>query len=130
MTIKEYFEDHEFACKCGCGLNVFDPKLRMDLNVLRYFCGFAFIINSGCRCEKHNKAVDAKANSEHLVGLDGLCHGADIKVTNSSLRDLFLEKYYTLRHDGKIAIWRVGLHEKFIHVGNDLTKPQGVAFLY
>ena len=64
----------EFACKCGCGYDTADFELVNVLQSLVYFyeaqihkpC--AIHINSGSRCESHNKSVGGSDDSQHLVG--------------------------------------------------------------
>ena len=67
MRLSElYFSDTEIRCKCGCKgvkLNhIFDQKLFK----LRKDVGVPMIVNSCCRCEKHNKAVGGNARSLHV----------------------------------------------------------------
>jgi hypothetical protein len=126
--MKEYFNDDDFKCPC-CGMNKFDPELRTELNALRHQVMFPFIVNSACRCEKHNEEVGGVADSAHTIREDDLCHAVDIKVTLSSWRDMLLEALYKRRACGK-GFWRIGIAKTFVHLDNDKTKPQGVVFLY
>lgn len=64
----KYFKQHEFACKCGCGLNNIDLKLIKILDEIRTYFNRPIQISSGCRCAKHNKIVGGVANSRHLSG--------------------------------------------------------------
>ena len=79
----KHFTEKEFACKCGCGFCKPHPQLIAGLEKLREklsaYTGrdTPIIINSGCRCKKHNESnkVNGKPNSLHLKGT-----AADIKV--------------------------------------------------
>ncbi len=71
----EYFKRSEFACKCGCGFDTVDAELLAILVNLRRHYGQPITIHSGCRCQKHNKAVGGVINSQHLIG-----RAADVTV--------------------------------------------------
>ena len=66
------FSQHEFACKCGCGygtiLDDIDWALVDGLQEMRDRIGAPIQVNSGCRCEHHNKAVGGGMGSQHLYG--------------------------------------------------------------
>ncbi len=53
----EHFKISEFSCKCGCGTNIIDQKVIDMAEIIRQELGVPVHVNSGCRCEKHNKAV-------------------------------------------------------------------------
>ena len=65
-----HFAEYEFACKCcGKGADKINPKLIELLEKLRWnIGGYPLYINSGYRCEKHNKEVGGVANSQHCLG--------------------------------------------------------------
>ena len=67
--ITQNFSQWEFACKCKCGYDNIDERLVNRLQVIRDMAGIPIKINSGCRCEKHNKKVGGAPNSYHLQGL-------------------------------------------------------------
>lgn len=56
----------EVQCKCGCGLEKISPRTVEMFQRVRDKCGYPLIVTSGCRCEKHNKAVGGVADSAHL----------------------------------------------------------------
>ena len=62
------FSRSEFACKCGCGFDDIDLELVGILQSVRLFLGVPLHVNSGCRCEEHNKKVGGVANSWHTKG--------------------------------------------------------------
>jgi len=51
------FKVSEFACKCGCGYDGIDQKVINMAQVIRDALGVPVRVNSGCRCEAHNKKV-------------------------------------------------------------------------
>lgn len=63
------------SCKCGCGLNNFQPEIiGYNRNLLRilswhYETEVEGHVLSGCRCEKHNRKVGGAPNSYHLRGM-------------------------------------------------------------
>ena len=85
--LSAHFSKKEFACHCGCGFNQVKPELISKLEKFRELCGNKpMTINSGCRCEKRNKAVGGaqkkydkngkliSKGSEHMYGT-----AADVK---------------------------------------------------
>ena len=69
----KWFKEKEFACKC-CGQ--LPPLARENVKALvsevldpvRERLGMPIVVNSGYRCEKHNKDVGGVRNSQHLRG--------------------------------------------------------------
>lgn len=122
-----YFDIEDFECPC-CKENNIDLKLILMLDSARHIAGIPFIINSGCRCKKHNKEVDGKIDSEHLIedekGDKKKCTGADIKVKNSH------ERFLITMALGKVGFNRIGTGKNFIHAGISKTHPQNVEWLY
>ena len=74
--ISAHFNRSEFACRCGCGFDTVDTVLLEKLEIIRNHFDVPIKINSGCRCEAHNKAVGGSKNSKHLYG-----RAADIVVS-------------------------------------------------
>lgn len=92
MKIGNYFEDYEFACKCHRhnvvdGKNVLDhviDKRLVDvLDKIRERVGRPVYIESGYRCEDHNREVGGVPNSQHVLGT-----AADITVDDISIDEL------------------------------------------
>lgn len=92
MKIGNYFEDYEFACKCNRhnvvdGKNVLDhviDKRLVDvLDKIRERVGRPVYIESGYRCEDHNREVGGVPNSQHVLGT-----AADITVDDISIDEL------------------------------------------
>ena len=118
-----YFKPHEFACKCGCGLdgNDMNPEHILRLDRARRLAGVPFVVTSGVRCKKHNNAVGGVPDSEHTRG-----HGTDIRATTS--RDRFLIMFGLFEAGFK----RIGIDmdRGFIHAGTDPSLPGSVLFPY
>ena len=74
-NISTHFDREEFSCKCGCGFSAVDVELLRLLEEVREHFGKPVHINSGCRCEAHNKAVGGSDGSQHK-----LARAADIVV--------------------------------------------------
>lgn len=66
--ISAHFDRREFRCKCGrCNHDQPSPDLVQFLEWLRAeLGGRPMLINSACRCPKHNKAVGGSSNSRHV----------------------------------------------------------------
>lgn len=75
--LSEHFSVKEFTCKCGCNKIEIDPVLIAKLEMLRYYMQAPIYINSGYRCDKHNKAVGGVEKSLHLRG-----KAADIRAND------------------------------------------------
>ncbi|MFA5436152.1 MAG: D-Ala-D-Ala carboxypeptidase family metallohydrolase [Candidatus Neomarinimicrobiota bacterium] len=101
-----HFTIDEFTCKCGCGRNNIDPDFLRMLDIARSIAGVPFIINSGCRCPEHNKAVGSTSDN-HIEG-----HAADIKALNGYMRMRILSGLV------KAGFKRIGIHKTFIHADN------------
>lgn len=108
--LSEHFKKKEFACKCGCGLGLKDgdinPKLVEALEDVRtHFCK-PVVINSGLRCDDHNKKVGGAKASRHLLGT-----AADIRIAGVSPNDVhaYLNEKYTDKYG-------VGKYRTFTHI--------------
>lgn len=117
MYLSKNFTEEEFICKCGKCKEV-PAHLKQNLVLLcqqlekiRFYTG-PIIINSGVRCELHNKKVGGVENSQHLVG-----RAADIRVKNMCIEDLY-NKIQELRKQEVIKIGYIQLYKekKFIHI--------------
>ena len=92
--INEYFKYSEFNCKCGkCERpeGVPSKELVDILTKIRKHYNQPVVINSGYRCEAHNKAVGGSANSQHFKG-----SAVDFIVKNTpteSVWEYVLEKW-------------------------------------
>ena len=88
----KWFKEKEFACKC-CGQ--LPPLARENVKALvsevldpvREKLGMPIVVNSGYRCEKHNKEVGGVRNSQHLRGEAADIHCED----NERLKQLIIE---------------------------------------
>ncbi len=112
------FDAFEFDCHC-CGLNNMSPVFLWKLQQARTESQVPFIINSGTRCEKHNKIVGGTINSEHLTG-----EAADISTSNSHIR------YKIIQAAISVGFTRIGVAETFVHLGNKINRPQQVLWTY
>ena len=114
MIYPKNFTYKEFTCPCGCGFNCTSKKLATALQDLRDLINKPIIINSACRCEKHNakvggvpKKADGSGGSLHMKGL-----AADIRVEGMSPKSLATEAE-------KIAAFKnggIGIYSTFVHV--------------
>lgn len=113
----KHFDKTEFECHCGCGFNVINEDLVKKLDLSRKLANVKFIINSGCRCEAHNKSkeVGGSVTSSHLKGL-----AVDIRI--SSDRDRF-RILASLMING---FNRLGVYKDFIHCDIDKSKENNL----
>ncbi len=101
-----YFTKDEFACKCGCGKKDMDAEHMRMLIKAREVARVPFVINSGCRCEKHNAAVGSTSRN-HIEG-----KASDIACTDGWTRLVIIK---ALLYAG---FKRIGISKTFIHADN------------
>ena len=82
----KYYKINEFQCRCGCEMPVevqanIEALVNNVLDPLREAYGKPIYVNSGYRCEKHNKAVGGVPKSQHMLG-----QAADISVKSEKLK--------------------------------------------
>ena len=66
LQLKNFAAD-EFACECGCGLDV-GNRLKIFAQNLRDFFGWPLTISSGARCPPVNREAGGVPDSCHLSG--------------------------------------------------------------
>jgi zinc D-Ala-D-Ala carboxypeptidase len=111
------FSRPEFECSCGCGYDQIQLALVEKLQRVRDNFG-PMTINSGCRCAPHNRSVGGSPQSPHLQGL-----GVDIRSANS------LSRFNLIRSLLDVGFKRIGIGQEFIHVDQELSKPQSLMWL-
>ena len=110
------FKSNEFACKGkGCCSTVLvDERLVEFCQKIRGHFGAAVTINSGYRCQKHNKAVGGASGSYHTKG-----QAADIVV--KGIKPAEVAKYAE-----SIGVLGIGLYEgsdgNFVHIDTRTSK--------
>lgn len=112
------FHLNEFSCPC-CGGNDIKPELVARLDKARDIAGLPFKIDSGWRCEAHNKEVGGEEKSSHMNGW-----AADIFCASSAARFNFLESLQ------RAGFNRFGIGKNFIHVDCDPDKPTCMIWVY
>ena len=108
----------ELDCTC-CGRNNVVPVFLEMLNEARDISGIPFVINSGCRCKKHNREVGGSEDSSHIKGL-----GVDIKCKTNSAREVVLRALMY------VGFTRFGIGKTYIHVDYDTSKTKHCMWLY
>jgi zinc D-Ala-D-Ala carboxypeptidase len=116
----EYFTFDEFDSPDapGSGMKM-DPDFLAMLNHARALAGVPFVVTSGYRTKAHNEKVGGIESSAHTKGL-----AADIIADRGDRRFKILQACFA------VGFQRVGISEKFIHVDNDHSLPQAVAWTY
>ena len=89
------FKVSEFSCKCGCGFNIIDQRVLNIAQTIRDALGVPVKVNSGCRCEKHNKNVGGVNGSKHIKGL-----AADLSCSLGAAK--MFETVKKLQSEGKL----------------------------
>ena len=123
----EYFTTREYACPC-CGLALMDTNFLDKLDEIRRRCGFPIYLNSGCRCQRHNKAVGGAAHSAHLCDPDTNLLACAVDIAAYGYHAWCIAHYaFQL---GVIGIgWRQHGPQKnrFIHL-DDATQIKGIRY--
>lgn len=113
------FDKKDYECKDLCNSCTPDPELVEAVQALRDWLDEPIIINSGCRCAKHNaETPGSDPNSSHMPGRDGFCHAADLRCLDGFYRDRLLEAIYAT---GRFP--RKEICPGWVHVSTDQTKP-------
>ena len=110
------FRINEFVCRCGCEM---PPEARQNIEALvanvldpvRESYGKPIYVNSGYRCEAHNRKVGGVIRSQHLVG-----EAADIslRLTAYSLQDELMKLARIIVTQGRFD--QLILYPTFLHV--------------
>lgn len=118
-----YFENAEFACRCGraeCDAPKFPSQdLLQRLTHVRLLLGKPMHVNSGIRCKVQNYIAGGTTDSEHLTG-----EGADIACPDSSTRLLLL------KYGIQAGFTRMGIGKTFVHFGVSRSLASHVCWTY
>lgn len=116
-----YFEPHEFECKCGCGLGFdsMNKDLLIKLDEARRIAGVPFTLWSAMRCPEHNEREGGSATSSHLIGF-----AVDIEARDDH------HKFRIVRSLIAVGFNRIGIAGSFIHVDNDPAKNSSRMWSY
>lgn len=134
ITRPSYFQENETACRCGCGLDNWNPNLMEKLLRTRVHYMKPIVVTSLCRCTAHNAKVGGSPTSTHLpklrhVELKGvktsllLCSAVDIQVPRDPNNYLML-----LGALVRAGFPRLVISNRRIHADVDIEKPRGVFF--
>lgn len=110
----KHFSPQEFYCSC-CGREAMQDEFIQRLEKAREIAGVPFRINSGFRCEKHNRFVGGVAESSHTLGL-----AADIACTEGGSRENIVRGLISA------GFTRIGIAKTFIHADCDNSKPDSI----
>ena len=120
--MSNYFEEEEFACRCGrpdCDAAEMDRDHVARLNRARKISGVPYYITSGRRCAVQNQLVGGSPSSAHLTG-----HADDIQAATSR------QRYEILRGLIQSGFTRLGIGKDFLHADDDPALPPRVVWLY
>lgn len=102
----KHFKFEEFTCPC-CGLMDVDDRVLSYCQHIRETMKIPIFINSGFRCEKHNKEIDGNPNSLHLTG-----KAVDISTARMSGE----QKFELVELGQMIFSGGLGIAQTFIHL--------------
>lgn len=110
MKLTEHFTVSEFACPC-CAECKMDEKFLNRLEKFRIEWGKPLVINSGFRCQKHNRSVAGVPGSQHLKG-----NAADISVEAK-------DRYFFVALAFVHGFRGIGVGKNFVHVDSRIEAP-------
>ena len=97
---------------CGNKMTIEDMQVRVKLLQSEFP---DLQINSGYRCESHNKAIGGGVNSAHLRGL-----ALDIQINNSTHQYYLIRTLLTTLGAPRLFLYR---KKNIVHVDWDLSLP-------
>ena len=112
VKLTRNFKSTEFDCKgkgC-CSKTPLDIELIGYAQVIRNYFNKPVTINSGYRCQKHNKNVGGAKNSRHTQGM-----ACDIVVKGVKPKEV-------AKFAETIGIKGIGLYDTFVHIDSRTTK--------
>lgn len=103
---------YEMACQCGCGFDTVDAELAAVIQECvdhfnRKYPHFriSLKVNSGCRCEDHNKAEGGSPKSQHLKAKAMDFYLYD-KKSNTMIDPDEVYNYFDLKYRDKYGVGR------------------------
>lgn len=121
--MKSYFTHDELKCPC-CNECVLMEGFLDKLNEIREALGNPMIVNSACRCLKHNMKVGGKGKSFHLINakdITGLTGACAVDISTFMWPDAKRDKFLAL---ARVGGWSVGLANSFIHIDRRVDYPE------
>lgn len=97
--LSKHFKTSEFRCHC-CGKCIIVPELIISLEALRSKVNTPIRINSGYRCEKHNKEIKGSKTSYHMRGM-----AADIRCRKDKMPQLLDESLKIFKGVIEYSTW-------------------------
>jgi len=111
------FKREEFACRCGCGLNMISPTVVLICQMIRDTYQQPVVVTSGCRCNEHNTKIGGAGNSQHTPKGDGYTHAVDIKVKNIDPKEVY--DYLDEVFPNSLGL---GLYSSWIHIDDRMDR--------
>lgn len=123
ISLAPYFTILEIACKC-CGEAKIMDSFAARLVELREAWGRPMVINSCCRCSKHNKAIGGAAKSFHMFGQKNI-NGVDATIAvDVSTKGMTGGDRYKLALLAMQKGWSVGVAKTFLHFDRRSDYPE------
>jgi len=106
-----------------------DKELVGKLKKLEKLTGYPIFekINSGARSPKHNKSVGGVSNSAHLMPK---CKAVDISTKGRTTKETNAIRDKLVFGAKKVGFKRIGIGRTFVHLDNDASKTQYIAWGY
>jgi uncharacterized protein YcbK (DUF882 family) len=100
------FTEEELCCPC-CKRCDISPVLLTKLQTLRDEMWHSLPINSGFRCESHNKKIGGSPTSKHLIG-------KAIDISTAGLNGS--QKHRIMKIAGTLGFRGIGVYPTFFHL--------------
>lgn len=126
MLVREYFQDDELCCHCGCGLMPSQEAVER-LYALRILLRRELPISSAARCRKQNGVAGGKAGSIHLpptvrIGASAEWGGGAFDILAD--KDLQIAIIAAALKCGFVGF---GTANRYIHI-DDAARPGGLTY--
>lgn len=121
--ISKHFHSAEMECPC-CGLFYLDERLLQALEMARQEYGKPMVINSGCRCLRHNEEIGGDEHSAHIT-IAGRVKGRAVDIRCMWNEDRHKMLSALLRY-----FWRIGIARSYIHVDVEENYPKPRLWIY
>ena len=108
------FSSEELHCHC-CHKEQMCERFMEKLQTLRDIMNRPIGINSGYRCESHNRSIGGHKTSQHMLGV-----AVDISTTDWSSSEL----YELMRHAYRLGFKGIGVGKLFVHLDMRVGKAK------
>ncbi|WP_345199145.1 D-Ala-D-Ala carboxypeptidase family metallohydrolase [Kistimonas scapharcae] len=105
-----HFKRSEIACRCGCGTCFVTARSLTKLERFRWIVNCPVIINSACRCPRHNRKVGGAPLSRHRSTRHRPSDAFDVRITRKLTRERIIQAAVRAGFKGMGIRYRTFVH--------------------